>query len=275
MVPSYSFTEHGPNSRFLGMRLLYLGAGLHYWNGLSRMTSASTLNFMTMDNHRQAWAQLGLSDQFARHLGVYAKGQYGMFQYTFSINDPITNALGSDDLENLSEGSITYSGKRVFGSSASTVLAGRVEVQMLDQESNKLPYRVGTYMGKKKVFNVGVGFFNHKNGTVTIENGVTGNDVNHFAVDAYYDAPLGKGGINAYAAYYNFNYGPDYALGTTYWNRYISLWAGRISFSLQFQSRKAHALCGLQHPGFLKPLIIQETCFNWEPTGSSMDIMPS
>ena len=38
---------------------LYVGAGLHYWNGLSRLNSASTLNFATLDNYRQGWATLG------------------------------------------------------------------------------------------------------------------------------------------------------------------------------------------------------------------------
>lgn len=196
---------------------LYIGSGLHYWNGLSRLTSASTLNFMTLDNHRQAWAQLGLSDQFARHLGVYAKGKIGKFRYTLAANDPISNALGSGNLEQLADGSITYSGRRVLGDEAGLVLTGYAEVQLMDQESNKLPYRVGSYLGKKKVFNIGAGFFNHANGTVEIDaSEVVGHDVSHLAVDAYYDAPVGEGALNAYAVYYNFDYGPNYALGTTY-----------------------------------------------------------
>jgi len=196
---------------------LYIGAGLHYWNGLSRMSSASTLNFMTLDNYRQAWAQLGLSDQFARHLGVYAKGSMGRIKYSLAINDPIKYALGSDDRENLAEGSVSYSGRRILEDEARTVITGYLEYQFLDKESNKLPYRVGTYLGSKRVFNIGGGFFNHKNGTVTITNGETiGNDVTHFSIDSYYDAPLGRGGINAYLALYNFNYGKNYHLSTTY-----------------------------------------------------------
>lgn len=205
---------------------LYIGAGLHYWNGLSRLTSASTLNFMTMDNYRQAWAQLGLSDQFARHLGVYAKGKFNKLRYTIAINEPIANALGSND--NPNPNSISYSGRNValngadpnFGpDKAGLIATGYVDYQFLDQESNKLPYRVGTYLGKKTVFNVGLGFFNHADGTVSVDNAgvVSGNDVTHFALDAFYDAPLGDGGgINAYAAFYNYDYGENFALGTTY-----------------------------------------------------------
>jgi hypothetical protein len=50
-----------------------VGGGLHYWNGISRLNNQSTLNLMTLDNQRQAWATLGLSDQLQRHIGVYAK----------------------------------------------------------------------------------------------------------------------------------------------------------------------------------------------------------
>ncbi len=196
---------------------LYIGGGLHYWNGLSRITSASTLNFMTQDNYRQAWATLGLSDQFARHLGVYAKGVLGKFQYTLAVNEPIANGLGSADLVDLAEGSITYSGRRLLGDDAGLITQGYFEYQFKDSESKKLPYRVGSYLGKKEVFNIGAGFFSHNNGTVLIDNGVPqGQDVFHFALDAYYDAPLGEGALNAYAVYYNFDYGDNYALGTTY-----------------------------------------------------------
>lgn len=196
---------------------LYIGSGLHYWNGLSRLSSQSTLNFMTLDNYRQAWNQLGLTDQFARHIGVYAKGKIGKLRYTLAVNDPISNALGSGDLPDLAEGSITYSGRRVLGKDAGLVTTGYFDFQFFDQESNKLPYRVGTYLGAKKIFNIGAGFFTHKNGTVLIEGGeAVGQDVKHFAVDAFYDAPLGEGAISAYGVFYNYDYGNNYALGTTY-----------------------------------------------------------
>ena len=196
---------------------VFIGGGLHYWNGLSRITGASTLNFMTQDNYRQAWAQLGLSDQFARHLGVYAKGQIGKFQYILAFNDPISNALGSADLTDLAEGSVTYSGRRVLGDAAGLAVTGYFELQLADQESKKLPYRVGTYLGKKKVFNIGAGFFSHRNGTVRVEGGLPmGQNVNHWSADVYYDAPAGAGAINAYGAFYRFDYGDNYNLGTTY-----------------------------------------------------------
>ncbi len=208
---------HAAWTEFKVLDELTVGGGLHYWNGLSRITGASTLNFMTLDNYRQAWAQLGLSDQFARHIGLFAKGRVGKLNYQFAINDALASSLGSVTDVSLVTGP-TYSGKQLFPDDASRVIQGYVDFQFMDQESNKLPYRVGTYLGKKTVFNVGAGFFSHANGVVTLEGtDVVQENVNHFALDAYYDAPTGNGGgVNAYAVFYNFNYGENYALGTTY-----------------------------------------------------------
>ncbi|ANQ51202.1 hypothetical protein MY04_3858 [Flammeovirga sp. MY04] len=221
---------------------LFIGAGLHYWNGLSRMSNSGTLNFMTMDNYRQSWASLGLSDQFGRHVGVYAKGFLGRLRYQVSINEPISNALGSAEQDDLENGSVTYSGRRVLGNDAKLVLQGYFEYNFLDKESNKLPFRTGSYLGKKKVFNIGAGFFNHNNGVVKMQNDLPeGGDVNHFAVDSYYDAPVGNGAINAYVAYYNFNYGFDeYHYGTTYGTG--NSFYGQFGYLLPFTTKQGRMM---------------------------------
>ncbi len=190
-----------------------IGSGLHYWNGISRLNSQGTLNFMTLDNNRQSWSTLGLSDQFARHQGVYAKGTFGKFQYRVSINESITNSLDSRNTgENIN--TTIYAGRKVLGSKKSGMnYAGYFEYGFLDAESNFLPYRVGSYLGTKKVFNVGAGFFLHPNGSVYHDGTVNiGEDVSIFAVDAFYDAPVGdkKGAITAYATYQSNNYGKNY-----------------------------------------------------------------
>ena len=190
-----------------------IGSGLHYWNGISRLNSQGTLNFLTLDNNRQSWSTLGLSDQFARHQGVYAKGTFGKFQYRVSINEALTNGLDSRNPTTSLNTSI-YGGRRVLGSKdAGLNYAGYFEYALLDQESNFLPFRVGSYLGTKKVFNIGAGFFLHPKGSV-MNDGTSniGEDVSIFAVDAFYDVPLSekKGAITAYATYQNNNYGKDY-----------------------------------------------------------------
>lgn len=189
-----------------------IGGGLHYFNGISRLNNQSTLNMMTLDNNRQSWATIGLSDQFARHIGVYLKGKFGKLQYRVAINDPITNGL--DARAPVSGGAAVYGGKRLLGSKvAGKAYAGYFEYNFLDQESNFLPFKVGSYLGSKRVFNLGAGFFLHPNGSVRMEGAnLVGEDVSLFAVDAFYDSPIGSDGsaVTAYATFQSNNYGKNY-----------------------------------------------------------------
>ena len=190
-----------------------IGGGLHYFNGISRLNNQSTLNMLTLDNNRQSWATLGLTDQFARHVGIYAKGNLGKLQYRVAINDATTSSLDLREPE--INGSAVYGGKRLLGSKdAGKAYAGYFDFHFLDQESNFLPYKVGTYLGNKKIFNLGAGFFAHPNGAVYTNNDgeLEGDNVSIFAIDAFYDTPLGTNGsaLTAYATYQNNNYGEDY-----------------------------------------------------------------
>jgi hypothetical protein len=197
-----------------------VGAGLHYWNGISRLNNQSTLNMMTLDNNRQSWATIGLSDQFARHMGVYGKGSFGKLQYRVAINEAITNGLNANGIP--LPDVATYNGRAILGGKdAGKNFSGYFDLNLLDQESNFLPYKVGTYLGGKKVFNVGAGFFYHPNGSVlsgTTEGNFTGEDVSIFSLDVFYDSPVGEAGaaLTAYAALQSSNYGTNFRLGQTY-----------------------------------------------------------
>ncbi|MCC6410876.1 MAG: hypothetical protein IT270_04410, partial [Saprospiraceae bacterium] len=74
---------------------LFLGAGLHYWNGISRLSSHSTLNFMTLDAPIFNWPLIETYDQFARQFGIYAKGQIGKLDYRFAVNKPFLNGIAN------------------------------------------------------------------------------------------------------------------------------------------------------------------------------------
>ncbi|MBT8262033.1 MAG: hypothetical protein KJO05_04365 [Bacteroidia bacterium] len=190
-----------------------IGGGLHYWNGISRLNNQSTLNLLPLDNNRQSWSTLGLSDQFIRHLGVFGKGKFGKLQYRVAINEAITNSL--DERDPLDVSGAVYAGRRLLGSKdAGFAYSGYFDLHILDQEANLLPFKIGTYLGEKKVFNVGAGFFFHPSGAVVAsDNGMlNGEDVAIFAVDAFYDAPLGENGgaITAYASFQSNNYGTNY-----------------------------------------------------------------
>ncbi len=191
---------------------LSIGGGLHTFNGISRLNNQSTLNMLTMDNHRQSWATLGLSDQFVRHVGIFAKGNLGKLQYRLAINDAITNGL--DDRQPMINEAV-YAGRRLLGSKdAGKIYAGYFDYHFFDQESNFLPFKVGTYLGEKKVFNLGAGFFYHPKGSVRLNdlNNPIGDDVALFAIDAFYDAPLAANGsaLTLYATFQSNDYGKNY-----------------------------------------------------------------
>lgn len=210
---------------------LYIGGGLHYWNGISRLTNQSTLNFMTLDAPLHNWATIGTTDQFARHLGFYAKGHLGKLEYRLSLNEALTfpnRGANLSDLRVFSADSVPQltgyvTNRAVYRNpeqpGGGKVFAGYLNYQFLDQESNVLPYYVGTYLGTKKVFNLGAGFFYHTDGASYYESAAltaTPTIVSpfSFAVDAFYDAPLGeKLALSGYASFTHHDWGPNWTGG--------------------------------------------------------------
>lgn len=182
---------------------LSVGAGLHYYMGVSRMTMASTLNFLAVDAPIHNWNQIELSDQFARQYGIFAKGRYGKFNYSFAANKPFATN-GTPDLD-----------KAVNSApNPKAAFTGYVDLQLLDQESNLLPYRVGTYIGTKKVFNLGLGFYQNSDATASLND--AGEVVTHdnlvAAADLFLDYPLGarNDAVTVYASATSYQFGPNY-----------------------------------------------------------------
>ncbi|MEO1514657.1 MAG: porin [Bacteroidota bacterium] len=214
---------HGAWTEFKTTDALHIGAGLHYWKGLTRMANQSTLNMMTMDNTRPFahWHSLGITDQFARHLGIYAKGSIDKFQYRLAANTPMNpaNSLGAGKDFGLKDSGLTYTGSATPDADGNpvgnTLFEGYFNYCIWDKESNKLPYFVGTYLGKKKVLTVGAGFFLHPNGMYN-SGADKHSNVSHFGADVFLDMPAGGGALNAYASLMSYNYGDNY----------VSRWAG-------------------------------------------------
>jgi hypothetical protein len=221
---------HDAWAEFKVLDALYIGGGLHYWNGLSRLTNSSTLNFLTLDAPQPffGWHALGRSDQFARHLGIYAKGEIGKLAYMLAVNDAL--------VENLEAGvtineELSMNTRSVYNdvneSKGRRIVNGYFKYQFLDKESSKLPYAVGSYFGSKDILNLGFGFHYHRDGLIRLnqtglptttfnelETNTTRQDAFHFAVDAFMDRTISGGengtAITALAAYYRFDYGGNY-----------------------------------------------------------------
>ena len=195
-----------PNTGKVNKSSFYLGAGLHYWDGISRMTSASTLNFLMIDAPIFNWPNIDVSDQMIRQFGLYRKGTLGKLHYQLNVNKPFatnnTPVAGGPAVDN------NGNSKASFG--------GYFDYQFFDQEANTLPFRVGSYLGTKKVLNVGAGFYNNNSGTksLTLQGELRKHDINILSADIFADLPIGSKqhnmAVTAYSAFYNYNYGPNY-----------------------------------------------------------------
>ena len=222
---------------------LSLGAGMHYQNGLSRMTRSSTLNFLTLDAPLTNWPIIETADQFARGIGAYAKGRVSKLDYAFSVNETfLTNQAGLP----LGLGATTGTGAAQVNTgtnvaqynpqSTKHIWQGYVSWEFLDQESNVLPFNVGTYLGTKRVFNLGGGFLYNDDGmysrpatsvltaaeiaaataagTNSLNTVATQkHDIGLWSLDAFFDTPLNKEkgtAFTVYAVYYNYDFGPNH-----------------------------------------------------------------
>jgi hypothetical protein len=194
---------------------LKLGAGLTIANGLSRFSQPSVSSIMTMDVPVFAQATVDQTDEFSRKLSAYARGQLGKFDYRVVLSDPFPVTTNGQAKQTISQNA-------VFAQKGHhKQFQGFFMYNFFDKESHTTPYMTGTYLGKKKVFNLEAGFITQKNATQTgTTDPLTGlvsnekfHDMNLWSVALYYDAPLNaeKGtAISAYAGYFDLNYGPGY-----------------------------------------------------------------
>jgi len=189
-----------------------LGAGLLYWNGVSRMTNASTITFMSLDSPIFTWPTIERTDQFARQLGVYAKGKAGLFDYRVAVVRPFTTSRFDPAT------GLPASTAGDYNDTANTFgYSGYFMLQFLDKESNTLPYMVGTYIGAKKVFNFGFGGHAQPIGIAYLD-AADPTVVRKRALwiasgDLFLDIPFqGENGGAAtwYGAYYYTDFGPNH-----------------------------------------------------------------
>ena len=193
-----------------GNEKLILGGGLTITNGLSRFSQPSIGTIMTMDVPVFAQATVDQTDEFSRKLSVYARGQLGKFDYRLVVSDPFpittngqtTPTLGTNSTFALDGHTHQYQGFFMWN--------------FFDKEAHTTPYMTGTYLGKKRVFNLEGGFITQKNAMEsTPDAGVTKefHDMNLWSMAAYYDAPLNKEkgtALSAYAGYFDYNFGAGY-----------------------------------------------------------------
>jgi len=188
---------------------LSIGGGLTAWNNYSRYSSPAIGSILGVDVPLYQQATGDLTDQFIRRLTLYAKGNLGQLDYHVSIAKPmaIQNASGWDPSI---RPEADFSGKPP---NFQTTMY--VQYQFADRESNLTPFKAGTYLGTKDVFNIGFGFIHQRDamwysGAVATDTLFT--DMLHIAFDVFYDKPVGSAGqaVSLYGSLISYDFGPNY-----------------------------------------------------------------
>ena len=219
------FYVHNATGEFKINKYLSVGAGLNYQVGVSRLTQASTLNIMTYDLPIVNFPTLDQTDQFGFFLGAYAKGRIGGFDYRVAIDDAFAANQASTPAA-LRTNVAAYNPR-----STNKIYQGYFDYEFLDKEANLLPYQTGTYLGTKRVLNIGAGFHYNPSGMYSRPQAypytttnpaptgfdtystTTNHDIRLYGADIFYDAPVDTASntaITFYGAYYNYNFGPNY-----------------------------------------------------------------
>src|SRR6478736_26950 len=192
-----------------------LGFGLHGWNGLGRFSNSSVSSILGLDPPIFQETTNDINDQFVRKLGIYAKGKLGKLDYRFSVSKPFFTQTASTTVDPLALNS-SYNMQ-----TPKQALQGYFAYQFFDQESNFGPGTTGTYLGKKRVLNIGGGFIHQDramwNKTLLSDNTISPDTTYHamnlYAVDLFYDAPINKEigtALTIYTGYFVYDFGKGY-----------------------------------------------------------------
>ncbi len=183
---------------------LYLGFGLNGWSGISRLSNTSYQRTLTLDNPGINTPYVNHSDLSTRQLGLFIKGTAARLSYRMAITKPfeyngIPDEPGTNVAYEYPTTKLQYKGYAAF--------------HFLDKEYFSTPYIAMTYMGTKKIFNIGAGFDISPESVAefgTDEN-YTIKDRYLWGTDIFLELPMRNNQtISVYSVYYNYNFGKNY-----------------------------------------------------------------
>ena len=193
-------------------RSISLGVGLSSWNGLSRFSSIAIASILGFDAPLYQQTTNDVTDQFFRKFSIYGKGKLGKLDYRVILTTPMaaqnaansTKPINSNSDFSLKPAKLQHSAYLMY--------------QFLDEETNVTPFTTGSYLGKKKVFNIGIGYqfqpdaMWHYSDTNIVTRKILEENLFNYNIDMFYDAPIGAKGssITAYLAYTHLGFGKNY-----------------------------------------------------------------
>ena len=193
-------------------KMLSLGTGLSGWSGLTRFSAPAVGSILGADAPLYQQVTNGITDQFLRKLSIYAKGKLGKLDYRLAISNPMTAQNSTVDIGKLNSNSATYSLRP-----PQLQTQGYLNYQFFDQEDNTLAYTTGTYHGKKKILNIGVGWIQQNKALWHTDNSsgkldTINDNMNLYGADVFFEIPLSekRNCISAYVAYTDYQMGKNY-----------------------------------------------------------------
>lgn len=199
---------HDAVTEFKFVPQLQIGGGLTGWSGLSRYSSPAVGSLLTLDAPLYQQVTNGINDQFLRKLSVYAKGQIGRLDYRIAASSPMTVTNSATPIPAIShDASFSLNPPK-------WQTQGYLMWQFFEKENNVNPYTTGTYLGNKKVLNVGAGWIHQKDAMWSLnqQNDTVSHDLLLLNADVFLDLPLSEKGnaITAYVAGSTYQMGPNY-----------------------------------------------------------------
>ncbi|BDD05335.1 hypothetical protein [Aureibacter tunicatorum] len=193
---------------------LYIGAGKHYFNGISRMSSTSSFSYMTLDNPLVNFPMINREDDFGRQLGIFAIGTIGRLGYRMALNKPYVYSLARtrDELEDLPvDDRVSNLSTEIQNNTFSG--NGYFFWQFQDVVKSTSSFFPMSYIGSKRVLNLGAGFTFHPRSMASFDDNkeLKYHDQVFLGVDLFLSEPL-KGGaaLDVYSVWYHYDFGPNY-----------------------------------------------------------------
>lgn len=203
------FFVHDAYGQYDVNKYISIGTGLSGWSGLSRFSSPSVGSLTGIDAPLFLQTTNDVTDQFLRKFSVFAKGKIGKLDYRIALAQPMAIQKTTGYTATPASTTAAFSPEP-----AKMQTNAYIMYQFKDQESNLTSYTTGTYLGKKKVFNIGTGLIYQKDAMWLLNNAgnTTHHNMFHIAGDVYYDAPVGSKGeaVSFYGNFTHYDFGHNY-----------------------------------------------------------------
>ncbi len=202
---------------------LKIGAGLTVLNAVSRFSQPSIGTIMTLDVPVFLQYTVDQTDQFDRRLAVYARGQLKKLDYRFYVSNPFPISTNGSAPAAISQNASFVNVAAMPNGSGPGVnhqFGTYLAYNLFENEAHTTPYMAGTYLGSKKVWNIGIGGVYQKAATwyLSPDNAGVYNDTSyanmlHLSIESFLDIPLNAdkhSALSAFAGFYFTNYGKNY-----------------------------------------------------------------